>query len=72
MAWALPYLYIQLLHYVRGATEIAGVTLETSDFFGRLFSPLFHWHRSASFCSSIAWSRDKVNWRSPSALPSHK
>jgi hypothetical protein len=73
MAWALPYLYLQLIFHVRDATEVAGVTLEIFLAFSAGCIALFliglGVHR---FVLSLHGARGKVNWRFPFALLSHK
>lgn len=73
MAWALPYLYLQLIFHVQGSTEIAGVTLGTllTFLFGCIVLLLIG-VGVRRFALSLHGAKDKTNWWSPSALLSHK
>jgi len=73
MAWALPYLYFQFLLHVRGATEIAGVALETLLTFLVGCIVLFLLGAGVSrFVLPFYGTKATVDWRSPPILPSHK
>jgi hypothetical protein len=73
MTWAFPYLYIQLLHYARGSTEVAGVMLEAVlTFLGACLVLFLIGVEVRRFALSLHGARDKVNWRSPSVFLSHK
>jgi len=73
MTWALPYLYIQLLHYARGSTEVATVTPEALlTLLGACVILFLIGVGVRHFALSLHGSREKVNWRPLSALPSHK
>jgi hypothetical protein len=73
MVWALPYFYFQFLLYVRGATEIAGVALETLLTFLVGCIVLFLLGAGVSrFVFPLYGTKAPVNWRSPPVLPSHK
>jgi hypothetical protein len=73
MTWVLPYLYIQLLHYARGSTEVAAVTPEAVlTLLGACLVLFLIGVGVRRFALSLHGARDKVNWRSPSALPLHK
>ena len=73
MAWALPYLYLQLIFHVRDATEAANVTPEKFLTFLVGCIVLFLIGVGVRrFVFSLHGARGKVNWRSPFALLSHK
>lgn len=73
MAWALPYLYLQLILHVRGSTEIAEVALETLLTFLVGCIVLFLIGVGVRrIALSLYKAKDTANWRPPSALPSHK
>jgi hypothetical protein len=72
MAWALPYFYFQLLFHVRGATQIAGVTLETllTLLVGCII--LFLTGIGVRRFVLPLYGTSTVGWRPPPVLPSHK
>ena len=73
MGWALPYLYLQLIFYVRGATEITGVTMETLLTFLVGCIVLFLIGIGVRrFVLPLYGTRTTVDWRSPPVLTSHK
>jgi hypothetical protein len=73
MAWTLPYLYFQFLLHVRGATEIAGIALETLLTFLVGCIVLFFLGIGVSrFVFPLYGTKASLNWRSPPVLPLNK
>jgi hypothetical protein len=73
MAWALPYLYLQLIFRARGTNEVAGVTLETLLTFLVGCLVLFLVGVGVRrFALSPHGATGKVNWRFPLLLNLHK
>jgi hypothetical protein len=73
MAWTLPYFYFQFLLHVRGATEIAGVALETLlTFLAGCIILFLIGIGVRRFVLLLYGTRATVDWRSTPVLPSHK